>query len=191
MWGCDSTVQLSFTMHLMTPLIEADIDHFDFNQFDVTLTDVSIGGERRTWYFPNGDPRTEPVVTYTAPSDIDSAVIFMVENSPYGCVDTAYITIPFHRNVIWVPNVFTPDDDGYNNHLFHSVSIHLLKQQTLIYNRRGELVFRCDEIDCPWDGNDMDGNPCPQGAYVYIIRYVTDYRPFTTEVEKGTVTLLR
>ena len=190
-WGCDSTVQLAFTMNPMTPLIDASLDYFDFNNLNVVLTDVSIGGSDRIWLFPTGEPQYGQVAYYTAPYNIDSAVITLIEYSPYGCIDTAYVNIPFRRDVIWAPNAFTPDiPDGGNDH-FHSVSTHLLKEQTLIYNRFGELVFHCEEIDCQWDGTDANGNPCPQGTYVYVIRYTTIYAPHETQMLKGSVTLIR
>ena len=190
-WGCDSTVQLVFTMTPMTPIIDASLDYFDFNHLDVVLTDVSTGGDGRTWYLPTGDPQHGVTAYYCAPNNIDSANIIMVETSPYGCIDTAYLTIPFRRDVIWAPNTFTPNIPDNGNDRFHTVSNHILKQQTLIYNRFGELVFSCNEIDCQWDGTDAGGNPCPQGAYVYVVRYTTEYDPHTTQVLKGTVTLLR
>ena len=61
----------------------------------------------------------------------------------------------------------------------------------LIYNRMGQLVFRCEGVDCEWDGHDMDGDICPQGAYVYVIRYANNFEPSITRVLKGTVTLIR
>ena len=127
-WNCDSTVQLDFVMTPLKPIIDASLEYFDFNHMEVYLTDVSIGGNGRTWFFPTGDPQTSVTAHYTAPFEIDSAVIFMEETSPYGCIDTATVTIPFRRDVIWVPNTFTPDlPDGGNDH-FHSVSRHLLKE---------------------------------------------------------------
>lgn len=190
-WGCDSTVQLAFTMTPMTPIIEASLDHFDFNNLNVELTDVSTGGNGRTWLFPNGDPQYGQVAYYTIPYNADSAVIHMIETSPYGCIDTATVVIPFRRDVIWAPNIFTPDLPDNGNDHFHSVSTHLLREQTLIYNRFGELIFQCEEIDCHWDGTDRSGNPCPQGTYVYIIRYTTEYAPYETQLLKGSVTLVR
>lgn len=190
-WGCDSVTQLDFILTPMTPLIDASLDYFDFNNLTVQLTDVSIGGNSRTWYFPTGDPQSGRETFYTAPYDIDSALIMMVEYSPYGCIDTATVTIPFRRDVIWAPNTFTPDiPDGGNDH-FHTLSTHLIKQQTLIYNRFGQLIFHCEEIDCPWDGTYQNGDPCPQGTYIYVIRYITEYAPRETQTLRGTVTLLR
>ncbi|MBR4773957.1 MAG: gliding motility-associated C-terminal domain-containing protein [Bacteroidales bacterium] len=189
---CDSIVQLDFTIKPMTPRIEADREFFDLNHLDVVLNDVSTGGISRTWYFPTGNPQTAATAYYTIPYHLDSATIALVELSPYGCIDTAYITLPFRKDVVWVPNVFTPGSpSNENNSLFGSISNHLIKEETLIYNRRGELVFKCNEIDCTWDGTDLSGAPCPQGSYVYVIRYITEYDPRTTQLLKGSVTLLR
>lgn len=190
--GCDSIVQLDFTIKPMTPIISSDREYFDLNHPDVVLTDVSTGGISRTWLFPTGAPQTAVTAYYTIPYNLDEATIALVELSPYGCIDTAFITLPFRKDVIWVPNIFTPDSpDTERNSLFGSQSNHLLREETYIYNRRGELVFRCHEIDCTWDGTDLSGAPCPQGSYVYVIRYTTEYDPHTTEVLKGSVTLIR
>ena len=188
-WGCDSVVQLNFMIRPMEALIETSLDVFDYDHLDVQLTDVSTGGASRKWYLPTGDPRSEPTIYYTIPYEHDSALITMVEFSDFGCIDTARVVIPFRRDVIWVPNVFTPTET--ENQLFGSYSRHLLTAQTRIYNRFGQLVYRCDRVDCQWDGTDLNGRECPQGTYVYVIRYTTTYTPLKTETLKGTITLLK
>ena len=90
----------------------------------------------------------------------------------------------------FAPNIFTPESPAGNN-TFGSVSTKTVQQEMIIYNRRGEMVFRCEGPDCTWDGRDLDGNPCIQGAYVYIIRYTNEFEPKKTRVLRGTVTLLR
>ena len=191
--GCDSLIiQLNFTIKPMTPIIQADREYFDLDHLDLVLTDVSTGGISRFWYFPTGNPQTAATAYYTIPYDLDSATITLEEHSPYGCIDSAHITLPFRKVAVWVPNVFTPGSPSNElNSRFSSKSRHLLHEETLIYNRRGELVFRCNEIDCPWDGTDLNGAPCPQGSYIYLIRYTTDYDPHTTQSITGSVTLLR
>ena len=187
-WGCDSIVQLDFQIRPMTPIIYADREFFDYEHLEVELTDVSTGGDSRRWIMPNHPEMTDPVVHYTIPYELDSARIMMIESSSFGCQDTDYITLQFHRDVIWFPNVFTPTAD--ENNRFGSNSRHLLKQQTVIYNRFGALVFQCDEIDCQWDGTNLRGELCPQGTYVYIVRYTTVYEPLVTHTVKGTVTII-
>ena len=121
---------------------------------------------------------------------MDTAHIAMVAYSPYGCTDTARISIPFHRENIWMPNAFTPDNLERNNR-FGSRSEALVQQEMYIYDRYGRLVFRCEGVDCEWDGTDLDGQPCRQGAYAYILRYTDRFEPNTTKIKKGTVTLIR
>ena len=191
-YGCDSLVRLDLVVTPMTPAIGADLDYFDLDHLDVVLTDRTVGGITRRWLMPDNTQPESPVVYYTIPYDADSALIGLEATSPYGCVDTVWRTFPFRKDVLWMPNVFLPDNPNDEpDSRFAAAGTHLLRMEMLVYNRRGELVFRCHEPYCPWDGNNLDGNPCPQGSYVYIIRYTTDYDPATTRVAKGAVTLLR
>ena len=89
-----------------------------------------------------------------------------------------------------MPNAFTPDNLERNNR-FGSRSEALVQQEMYIYDRYGRLVFRCEGVDCEWDGTDLDGQPCRQGAYAYILRYTDRFEPNTTKIKKGTVTLIR
>lgn len=189
-YDCDSIVQLELVIHPLTAKLRSDIDHFTLDNLDAVLTDISIGGGSRVWKFPNGPDQTGVNAYYSIPADMEGSNIILIASSPYGCVDTAKIYIPLNKEHFWVPNAFTPDNPAGNS-LFSSVSTKTLKQEMLIYNRRGELVFRCEGADCAWDGRDFDGNPCVQDAYVYIIRYTNEFEPQNTHVLKGTVTLIR
>lgn len=189
-YDCDSIVQLDLVIHPLTAKLRSNIDHFTLDNLDAVLTDISIGGGSRVWKFPNGPDQTGVNAYYSIPADMEGSNIILIASSPYGCVDTAKIYIPLNKEHFWVPNAFTPDNPAGNS-LFSSVSTKTLKQEMLIYNRRGELVFRCEGADCAWDGRDFDGNPCVQDAYVYIIRYTNEFEPQNTHVLKGTVTLIR
>ncbi len=59
-----------------------------------------------------------------------------------------------------------------------------------VYDRRGQMVFRSDDLHFEWDGTRMDGEKCPQGTYVFIVTY---RRPNTEDIvtQKGAVTLVR
>lgn len=189
-WGCDSIVRLDFTIHPMTARLSADLDHFDYDHVDVVLRDETEGNIGRQWLLPTGAPQDGQTAWYTVPASMDTAHIAMVAFSPYGCTDTARISIPFHKENIWMPNAFTPDNLECNNR-FGSRSQALVQQEMYIYDRYGRLVYRCEGVDCEWDGTDPDGKPCRQGAYAYIVRYTDRYEPNVTKVLKGTVTLIR
>ena len=189
-YQCDSVVQLDFTLYPLTARLRSDVEQFTFDNLDAVLTDISTNGNDRVWKLPSAPDQTSVTAYYSIPVELDGAEILLIESSEYGCVDTASIYIPFNKENFWMPNVFTPDNPNGNNR-FGSVSRKTLYQEMLIYNRRGELVFRCNEPDCTWDGRDLNGDPCVQDAYVYIIRYTNEFEPNNTKVIKGTVTLLR
>lgn len=189
-WGCDSVVQLKFTLHPLEARIYSPRDKYDFDHLEALLTDVSIGAGSHIWLLPDGSESQLDELHYNIPVDLDSALIRLVAFSEYGCVDTASLLLLLNKESFWVPNIFMPDNPDGNNR-FGSVSIRTLQQQMLIYDRTGRLVFSCDEPDCQWDGRDRQGRPCPQGAYVWVIRYTNQYDPASTHVRKGTVTLLR
>ena len=189
-YGCDSIVQLDFTLRPLTAKLRSDVDHFDLDHLDAVLTDISIGGNGRVWKLPGASDQTGVNAYYSIPAELDGANITLIAKSPYGCEDSAKIYLPLNKEHFWMPNAFTPDNPAGNN-TFGSVSTKTLHQEMLIYNRRGELVFSCKGTDCAWNGRDFNGNPCVQGAYVYIIRYSNEFEPNVTHTIRGTVMLIR
>ena len=57
-----------------------------------------------------------------------------------------------------------------------------------IYNRQGLLVYHTTDPSATWDGT-REGEPCPQGAYVYHW-HVKDAYGYVKN-GTGTVTLIR
>lgn len=95
--------------------------------------------------------------------------------------------MPPDSTFVWAPNVFIPEDPVNNR--FFVVTYDVNDLQMWIYNRQGLLVKELQGLDSFWDGTDSDGIPCPQGAYVYHIRYKPNKHGWRTVT--GTVTLLR
>lgn len=189
-YDCDSVVQLRFTLIPVTSRIKSSLDHFDFDHLDVVLTDISSGNDSRRWKFPTAGDQTGATAYYSIPVSESQAHIWLLAYSQYGCVDSTDIIIPFNKESFWVPNAFTPDDPAGNN-IFSSTSSQTINQEMFIYNRLGDLIFKCEGADCGWDGKNLNGDPCPQGAYVYMIRYSNSFEPKIVKVKRGTVTLIR
>jgi gliding motility-associated-like protein len=77
---------------------------------------------------------------------------------------------------IWVPNAFSPNNDGYNDVfipssilIFNNTGNPILDYQLEVYNRWGELVFLSNDSKKGWDGSYM-GKICEPGNYVYKVR---------------------
>lgn len=198
-YGCDSIVELFFTIYPLKAVIDCDVEKFTYDNLDAQLNDVSQGLEAtRLWRMPaldaNGDSTTiesaDPMVYYNLPAKLDGATIKLIATSPYGCQDSTTIYIPMEKETMWIPTAFMPDEAS-NNNIFKSHSIATEQQEMWIYDRNGRLVAHCAGVDCGWNGRDLKGNPCPQGAYVYVIKYTTVFQPTKTLTKHGSVTLIR
>lgn len=90
---------------------------------------------------------------------------------------------------VFVPNVFTPNNDGQND-LFKWTVKGSPKMEMAIYNRWGELVFRTQNPSDYWDGNIMGTTlNASDGTYYYYLSLL-DYENERT-TQKGFITLLR
>jgi gliding motility-associated-like protein len=92
-----------------------------------------------------------------------------------------------HDLKLFLPDAFTPNNDGVND-VFVPKGKYVLEFKMTIFNRWGEVVFHTDTFTEGWDGN-YKGDLASSDAYAYLIEAV-DY--FGKKVNrKGTVTLLR
>ena len=57
-----------------------------------------------------------------------------------------------------------------------------------IYDRWGNLVMEADNYDNTWTGTNMDGEPLPEGGYMWVLRTEA---PGQRDLFRGTVSILR
>jgi gliding motility-associated-like protein len=87
----------------------------------------------------------------------------------------------------YVPNMFTPNGDGYNDQFVINVA-NLNNFSISIFNRWGQQLFQSRSTFVNWDGN-FNGKPVPAGVYYYLIN-ATDFSG--TKIQKsGYITLIR
>ena len=103
-----------------------------------------------------------------------------------GCADTSARRITV-EDVLDCPNVFTPNDDGFNDYFMVSsngISVYKLE----VFTQSGILVFRAEAPILIWDGRNLSGQKLSAGTYFYIIKPVSGSGPFE---KKGFVELFR
>jgi len=90
----------------------------------------------------------------------------------------------------YLPNAFSPNNDGYNDvyRLMYKGDVHII--QFSIYNRFGERVFFLDNQDGAWDGT-YKGVPCDLGTYYYYLKFYCGNLDDKVQEMKGDVTLVR
>ncbi len=120
----------------------------------------------------------------------DAGTYKLTLTSKEGCSTFESITV--RKNCyIDIPNVFSPNDDGYNDYFFprqlFSSSVTGFRMQ--IFNRWGQKLFETSAADGRgWDGR-FNGKDQPQGAYIYVIE--VDMNGQRRERYTGNLTIVR
>lgn len=71
---------------------------------------------------------------------------------------------------IYLPNVFTPNNDGIND-VFKALNLEAVTEmKLLIYDRWGNKVFETTDKNKGWDGS-YNGKPVPSGFFSYVFYY--------------------
>ncbi|MFY9310959.1 MAG: gliding motility-associated C-terminal domain-containing protein, partial [Bacteroidia bacterium] len=106
------------------------------------------------------------------------------------CPDTSYQTVIIEPDfMFYVPNAFTPNDDGVND-TFIGKGMFINEFEMMIFDRWGNMVYKTDNINKPWNGKANDGKePAQMDVYIYTIK-ISDFKD-TKYVYKGTVTLVK
>ena len=91
--------------------------------------------------------------------------------------------------MFYIPNTFTPDNDGMNDN-FSGKGLFIKNYEMTIFDRWGNQLYRTFDIYKPWDGKTNKGNEiAPTDVYIYSIK-VTDFK-MKKHNYRGIVTLVR
>jgi len=137
-----------------------------------------------TVYLEEGETHTSPDgQTYSIGGRYDITL-----QTIHGCDSLVHVTIISSgcNPKIWIPNVFTPSLEG--NNLFRVVSDNVTEMTVSIYRRQGDWICSFDGLTEGWDGT-KEGRRCPEGTYVYFIRYKTHCLSHPKSIT-GTVTVI-
>ena len=100
------------------------------------------------------------------------------------CTDSSSITITVSESKLEVPNVFTPNGDGYNDE-FRVAFKSIVKFDCWVYNRWGRLMYHWTDPTKGWDGT-VGGKKASPGPYFYVIKAEgSDFDP-NSEPDKKT-----
>lgn len=123
-------------------------------------------------------------------TDTGSYLVTLIVTSVNGCIDTSYRIIEVHKLfTLYIPNAFSPNDDGRND-IFIIKGEGVVDIDLRIFNRRGTMVFKSNNINKTWNGKHMqNGGDVPDGVYVYEVTAKDSNRK--KHNYKGTVTVIR
>ncbi len=120
--------------------------------------------------------------------------VITVSNA-YGCVasDTVRITLTCAQDRVYIPNAFTPDNNGRNDVFYVMGKGVSVIERMQVFNRWGQVVFDASNIQINdrsqgWNGY-ANSQPAQGGLYVYKVDLVCDTGEHFRR--QGTVLLLR
>ncbi|MCB9047951.1 MAG: gliding motility-associated C-terminal domain-containing protein [Lewinellaceae bacterium] len=161
----------------------------------IRLTPNTISGAPSffEWAPPTGLDCTDCPNPIAGPQE--STLYRLTARDSSGCTGTDEIFIEIDNTLrIYLPNAFSPNEDGRNDYFSVFAGPEVERVQTLqIFGRWGEQVFKRDNFapnqeSLGWDGT-FRGLPMPGGVYAYYgVVLLIDGR---VEVVKGEVVLVR
>jgi gliding motility-associated-like protein len=181
------------------PFIETDlVPEIKLTLGDSSRIDLEIFPDRKLIKSIEWNPSTylscddceDPVVTALVTTEYQVIVI-----DTNGCKSVQRIRIVVETPKIWVPNVFSPNNDNINDQIWiHSSKAEVTMIDVFqIFDRWGNRVFenynfQANDAEKGWDGN-YQGEKCNPGVYVYWAEVkLIDGQKW---IVKGDVTLIR
>ena len=114
---------------------------------------VTVNDDGTITYLPNDSYVGNDFFTYIV-KDIDGFTSAVTR------VDVTVVD-----NQLIIPNVFTPNGDGFNDVFEISGLDSYNKAEIIIYNRWGNEVYKSNSYANDWDGSDLN-----EGTYYYVIK---------------------
>lgn len=133
------------------------------------------------WYWNFGDPNDQTISYDQNPchsySDTGNYCANLVVHNANGCMSNQQYCLDINPYfAIFVPNAFSPNNDGLND-VFAPLMFNVLEEGYLmqIYDRWGNLIFETTDIYKSWDGRANGGDQFAQmDSYVWKIQ-LKDY----------------
>jgi len=176
-------------------LIDAGEDQVIRPGDTISLQAVSnlLPGQNLQWQPPLGLGCDTCAVTPAFPTE--TTLFEVALSDANGCTvrDEVWVRVN-RRGGLYLPNAFSPNDDGINDRFFANTDTSVRRITNLrIFDRWGALVFERknsvpNDPAAGWDG-EIGGKPAMQGLYVYVIE--VERADGVAEQYSGEVTLVK
>lgn len=181
--GCDSVVTTNLLIHPAPSIqITAVATYWCENEIENGITLNCTSGD--SIYWNTGVINVDSIIVFT------EGVYTVTAYNSFGCAASDEVEIIIdncQEPTIFIPNAFTPNNDGMNDEFFvKGDKIETIT--TTIFNRWGNELITLEGLNEKWDGTYND-ELVPSGTYFYLVE--VKFEEGRKEVLKGSVTLLR
>lgn len=140
-----------------------------------------------SWDFGDGKSAEGHNITHTYQQPGNYTVTMTVSGKEGVYVETVDLEIIAPSNIGVIPNIFSPNNDGRNDH-FVIQTTGIKTFVMIIQDKNGQNVFETTDPNFEWDGTDPSNAKVPSGYYNFIIKAVgTDGKEF---VEGGALRIV-
>ncbi len=139
------------------------------------------------WDFGDGTFDSEQNPEHIFDDEGFFTITLTVENE-FGCTDTDTVEVEITQ-VIDIPNVFTPNGDGYNDQ-FVIKNNGVNAYELTIYNRWGIVLHYDNTGEVFWDGRTPAGAIAQAGTYYYVLKVLNEFSEGNMDLS-GYITLIR
>ena len=159
------------------------VSSFGYSPQEITIDDTEVDFNNSSLYadayeWDFGDESGVSIVespNHFYPQVSGSYTVELIATNNNGlCADTSEVIIIIDDIILfYVPNIFTPDGDDFNEEFkpifvsgFDPFDYHLT-----VFNRYGELVFESYNAEFGWDGTYSDRGLIQDDVYVWTIEF--------------------
>jgi gliding motility-associated-like protein len=165
------------------------------------FTDASTSSTNVTdwlWKFTTkGTPTTStlqnPEVNFSSVND-DTIPVWLFITDAHGCVDSVKHDVILRTNtVLYVPNAFTPNEDGVNDGFIpKGINFDEKGYEFIVFDRWGEVIFKTNNATEAWNGKrDNNLRDAQIDVYVWKVTYVDHFSGIKQDPIVGHVSLIR
>lgn len=174
-------------------LFSASPSETSINNLNITVTSFSQNADTILWEILGQPELTsdQEVYEFTLPAVVANYPVQLTVTGPNGCTDqeVSYIIVRDEFQV-YLPNSFTPNDDGINDFFVPKFSYAPKVYELLVFNHWGETVFQSNDPNEVWLGEKLGGSHYGEPG-VYLWRLKVRGLEIETEEYQGHVTLIR
>ncbi|MEY4926421.1 MAG: hypothetical protein RI894_857, partial [Bacteroidota bacterium] len=195
--GCE--VVLPIIINATTPLAIDAGGPFTISMGDsiqVTPAITGIGNPNYVYTWTPAASATNPrgLQTWLKPVETTTYTV-TVRDTLQGCIASDKVTVEvLNPKNVYIPNVFTPNGDGYNDYFYVSMGVGVKQiKSILIYDRWGELLYANKNLITSdekqgWDGM-LKGKKMLPGVFTYFVQ--VEFSNGGVESYTGSITLIR
>ncbi len=169
-YGCIDTAGKNINIIVRTP---ADFEVFiDSCAGQVYFSNKSPIAVYYDWNFGDQGASTEKDPVHTFSQNGKDYIVTLTVNKETNCQEYIQKTVRYEVNegeIVFIPNSFTPNDDGLNDVFNLSLWKPCDSYSITIFDRWGHSVYRNDDANSTnWDGT-FNGKAVQEDVYVYVL----------------------